>query len=271
MKVSFPIKQDYNITEKPYGTSRRKMFKIYKQGEKLYDIRLLHAVQSTSNWVNHSEYQQQIFSKKPRKVHIQKLFINKINGKTSESNMVLKNQSKNYTDIKEEFKTSNTAINAITDGNLSYTDTSDPCQTESMQGPKTIYNHTVDAFRMVENRKGFLHTNTINSDETLVNDQSNRFQQIIGVYCVRWRRAGDISENESKFIINSLEIVEAPLNIYCYLDEKMYVKVPMTLRIILRNTTNSTLLLKSCLKNADNFMFAGHSQVYIIIIIYHKV
>lgn len=57
------------------------------------------------------------------------------------------------------------------------------------------------------------------------------------------------------------EIVEAPLNIYCYLDEKMYVKVPMTLTITLKNSTNATIHLKSCLKNADNFMFAGNTQV----------
>lgn len=235
--------------------------KIYVLGDKLHDMRLLHAEQSSSNWVNHVEYQQQIISKKPRKYHLQKLSTNKIVEKpSSDSSMALKNQYTTVADAKEEFKTSISAINAITDGNLPFMGISDSPQTEIMQGPKTIYNHTIDAFKMVENRKGFLDTQTINLHETLP-DQSRRFRQIYGVYCIRWRRAGDISENESKFIINSIEIVEAPLNIYCYLDEKMYVKVPMTLRITLKNTTNSTLPLKSFLKNADNFMFAGHSQV----------
>lgn len=64
-----------------------------------------------------------------------------------------------------------------------------------------------------------------------------------------------------------IEIVQAPLNIYCYFDEKMYVKVPMTLNITLKNSTNATIHLKSYLKNADNFMFAGNTQVKMISII----
>lgn len=68
----------------------------------------------------------------------------------------------------------------------------------------------------------------------------------------------------------SLEIVDAPLNIYCYLDEKMYVKVPMTLTITLKNSSNATIHLKSFLKNADNFMFAGHTQVNLRLIYFRR-
>lgn len=68
-----------------------------------------------------------------------------------------------------------------------------------------------------------------------------------------------------KFSTILTEIVEAPLNIYCYFDEKMYVKVPMTLEITLKNSSNSTLHLKCFLKNADNFMFAGNTQVWTLV------
>lgn len=125
---------------------------------------------------------------------------------------------------------------------------------------KMIYNHTVDAFTMIEKSKGFLCANVLNVDNQLTSSIKPN-PQIVGVYCVRWRRAGEPFENESKLLVHCIEIVEAPLNLYCFLDEKMYVKVPMTLKITLRNVTNSTIHLKSCLKNADNFMFAGHSQV----------
>lgn len=57
------------------------------------------------------------------------------------------------------------------------------------------------------------------------------------------------------------EIVEPPLNIYCYLEDKMYVKVPMTLKITLKNPSRSTLRLKTYLKTSDNFIFAGNTQV----------
>ena len=57
------------------------------------------------------------------------------------------------------------------------------------------------------------------------------------------------------------EIVDAILNIYCHLDEKMYVKVPMTLTITVKNSSKRTLHLKCSLKNADNFMFSGNTHV----------
>lgn len=134
---------------------------------------------------------------------------------------------------------------------------------DSVHEQKMIYNHTVDAFTMIENSKGFLCANVLNVDNQMAASMKPN-QQIIGVYCIRWRRAGERFENESKLLVNCIEIIEAPLNLYCFLDEKMYVKVPMTLKITLRNMTNSTIHLKSCLKNADNFMFAGHSQVSLI-------
>lgn len=130
---------------------------------------------------------------------------------------------------------------------------------DSIHEQKMIYNHTVDAFAMIENSKGFLCATILSVDNQLASTKPN--QQIMGVYCIRWRRAGASVENESKLLVKCIEIIEAPLNLYCFLDEKMYVKVPMTLKITLRNMTNSTIHLKSCLKNADNFMFAGHSQV----------
>lgn len=139
---------------------------------------------------------------------------------------------------------------------------SDAAKTDdSVHEQKMIYNHTVDAFTMIENSKGFLGANVLNIDNHNQMTSAKSNQHIIGVYCVRWRRAGEPFENESKLLVNCIEIVEAPLNIYCFLDEKMYVKVPMTLKITLRNMTSSTIHLKSLLKNADNFMFAGHSQV----------
>lgn len=95
----------------------------------------------------------------------------------------------------------------------------------------------------------------------ILSSEDDELPLTLGVYCIQWRRVGENRQNETKLIIKCIEIVDAPLNLYCYMDEKMYVKCAMTLTIVLRNTTKSTLHLKSQLKNADNFMFAGHSQV----------
>lgn len=57
------------------------------------------------------------------------------------------------------------------------------------------------------------------------------------------------------------EVIDPPLNLYCYLDQRMYVRTPMTLRITLRNPTRRILHLQAILNNSDGFMFAGHRQV----------
>lgn len=163
----------------------------------------------------------------------------------------------------DDNKLQSSATNVINGMLITQEYESDATKTDDLvHEQKMVYNHAVDAFTMIENSKGFLCANVLNVDNNnQVTSVARSNQQIIGVYCIRWRRAGEPFENESKLLVNCIEIVEAPLNIYCFLDEKMYVKVPMTLKITLRNMTNSTIHLKSWLKNADNFMFAGHSQV----------
>lgn len=197
---------------------------------------LLNAEKTTLEWVDRTDYQKTASYLKP----LQK---NKSVAAKSSKNLSVVDVSMNI--FSDDFKT-----NSIENENQ------ENVQNDEIPEPKTIYNHTIDGFNMIESRKGFLNANTI----TLLSQ--SLLPQIMGIYCVRWRRSGQLSENESKFLIKSIEIVEAPLNIHCYLDETMYVKVPMTLIISLRNTTNSTLHLKTGLKNADNFMFAGHSQVF---------
>lgn len=67
---------------------------------------------------------------------------------------------------------------------------------------KFIYNNALEAFSLVENRKGFLNTNAINCAS--VGGTGATTQPHIGVYCIRWRRTGEIMENETKLIINSI-------------------------------------------------------------------
>lgn len=62
-------------------------------------------------------------------------------------------------------------------------------------------------------------------------------------------------------IYSFTEIIESPLNIHCYLDDKMYVKVPMTLKITLVNPTVKAMRLRTSMKNSENFMISGNTQV----------
>lgn len=260
--------QDFNITEKPYRKTRRKFGKLYTKGEKVCDIRLLHAEQATHEWIDRKEFQDRKIQRPSRKMPPHKIAENIAAKVSTDGILDLQSKIHSTTNIMEtslntsidDFKTQTIPINA-SNGNLSAQDFEPDTNKADgiIHDPKTIYNHTIDAFSMVEQTKGFLCANVINSHS--VSSTINQNRQIIGIYCVRWRRAGELFENETKLMVNSIDIVEAPLNLYCYMDEKMYVKVPMTLTITLRNTTNSIIHLKSYLKNADNFMFAGHSQV----------
>lgn len=160
--------------------------------------------------------------------------------------------------LTDDFKAPINATNMSSNENISNQENAFETGNAPIPSPKLIYQNAIDSFTMIGNRKGFLATNSINWTET-TSELNN--QSMMGIYCVRWRRTGAKAENETKLFVSSIEIVDAPLNLYCYFDEKMYVKVPMTLTISLKNSTNATIHLKSYLKNADNFMFAGHTQV----------
>lgn len=148
---------------------------------------------------------------------------------------------------------------------------------------KHVYNRTIDAFVLTDHCRGFLRDRALSECKS----QTSPSWPPWGVYCVRWRRSGDPNavENESKFVVNgigmisrrhgtrsgwyihiidcmiSAEVVDPPLNIYCYLDDRMYVKVPMTLTVAIRNPTRYAMHLRTCLKNSEHFMFSGNTQV----------
>lgn len=248
-RLHFSSPQNYNIIEKPYNKPRRVYGQTFAIGQKVTDVCLLHSEKTTQEWITKEDHQQQKTVKKPFARPL-KPSIN-IASNTSipdqQNSSMLLNSTLNNSFFESKMQWDQ-------DGTIP----SNTCNDISTLEPKTIYNNAIDAITLTGNRRGFLNTKAIN----LLNSvQQSSDQPIVGIYCVRWRRKGEKHENESKFVVNCVEIVEAPLNLYCYLDEKMYVKVPMTLTITLKNTTNTTIHLKSYLKNADNFMFAGHSQV----------
>lgn len=243
----------------------------------MQDVRLLHAEQTTQNWISRVDYQQQKNQKKvfgviryqrtplaeshtpPNTKGGQDAYQNNLLSKMTMTSSLASplNTSLNRS-LTDDFKAPVNATNLSSNENISNQENSAELANATIPGPKMIHHSAIDAFQMIGNRKGFLATNSVNLSGTTSDIDG---QSIMGVYCVRWRRNGERLENETKMIVNSMEIVDAPLNLYCYFDEKMYVKVPMTLTIMLKNTTNATIHLKSYLKNADNFMFAGHTQV----------
>uniref|UniRef100_A0A182Q4N5 Trafficking protein particle complex subunit 11 n=1 Tax=Anopheles farauti TaxID=69004 RepID=A0A182Q4N5_9DIPT len=133
---------------------------------------------------------------------------------------------------------------------------------------KTIYNRALDCVQLTNNeRNGFINAQYNRLDGGAGSGAST--WPIFGMYCVRWCRSRTPNVvNESKFIINGIEVIDPPLNLYCYIDQRMYVRLPMTLRITLKNPTRRILHLQAILNSSDSFMFAGHRQLNVSIFSY---
>lgn len=127
---------------------------------------------------------------------------------------------------------------------------------EGIKTTRLIYNKALEAVQGTGHCRGFIKKiYTLEGNPSAV--------PIFGVFCIRWRRANCKEENESKFVIRGLDIAEPPLNIYCTIEEKMFVKMPMAFKVVLKNPTTHVLHLIANLSisKTDNFICSGHKQV----------
>lgn len=62
------------------------------------------------------------------------------------------------------------------------------------------------------------------------------------------------------------EIVEPLLNLYCFVEEHLYVNEPLVYKITLRNAGTKILHLTATLNQSNSFMFSGHKQVSVLIV-----
>ncbi|XP_054735288.1 trafficking protein particle complex subunit 11 [Anastrepha obliqua] len=134
---------------------------------------------------------------------------------------------------------------------------------------RLVFNKAIEAIQATGHCRGFFKRIVTTEPEAPSTAQQHPH---FGVYCIRWRRSGHKDENESKFLIHGLEIDEPPLNIYCTIDEKMFVKMPMTYKVVLRNPTSNILHLVATLSIsiADNFICSGHKQLDVSIYAYSE-
>lgn len=218
------------MSEKPFNRHRRKYGQTYAKGEKVRDVRLLHANQTTQQWVGRAEFQQQkllksIFCQTPihakpadsvaltsaatsplasgkpvddsfRSNLLSKIPINStIVGSTS--SLVSPTSTPMNRSFNDDFKTMPLlATNVIGQENSD----NGTAANAVVQSPKIIYNNAIDAFTLIENRKGFLNTSAVNLATASSTTQIT--EPTMGIYCVRWRRTDDSAENETKLFVN---------------------------------------------------------------------
>ncbi|XP_033149774.1 trafficking protein particle complex subunit 11 [Drosophila busckii] len=245
---------DHNLVQSNYSFKRKKYSNKYCAGDQLENVIVLRTNATLQDWLT------------PRDMERTKLNDNKfISRLTPAPPAVLESISPAPNANKAQATKLPNTLTIINNNNLmsSSLQSEDGKLEESnnaLDAPKSmrvVFNKALEAVQATGHCRGF-----IKGAYTLaatVNASSPTF----GVFCIRWRRAGVKDENESKFIISGLHITEPPLNIYCTIEEKMFVKMPMAFKVVLKNPTPHVLHLIATLaiSNTDNFICSGHKQV----------
>lgn len=235
----------------------------YIKGDSIQDVKLLRPTNTTIDWLSLEDYKtskhKNIF-KNSRKSEI-KSNITQLNRSDEFNKNLLSKLPSNATIIGTNLMGSQTfnltsSIHSD-DGKvfktdeLSFPPKTEEGSTKSGLQTKIIYNRTKDFVHETSDGRGFFKK-IPNNSEVL---------PIFGIYCIKWRRSDCSEENESKFIIHGIEVIEPPLNLSCYIEEKMFVRTPMILKVTLKNSARKVINLIASLNNSDSFMFAGHKQV----------
>ena len=291
--------QDHNLVQSTYSFKRKKFTQTYRNRDKLEDIIVLRTNAASSDWSTAKDFERtksgdmpsELFSRSrhARKLsaiknlqrdavvgvasdivasaHMNKHLMSKI-----PNNMTIINNSAGSTNSLLAANNSMTASGSSFDEkfnsiSLEVTDGVDSAATQSASAralnTRVVFNKAIEAIQVTGHCRGFFKRIVTAEPETQATTTTIQQQPNFGVYCIRWRRSGHKEENESKFLIQGLEIEEPPLNIYCTIEEKMFVKMPMTYKVVLRNPTSNVLHLVATLSIsiADNFICSGHKQV----------
>ncbi|EAT46554.1 AAEL002260-PA, partial [Aedes aegypti] len=265
---------DHNIIEKPYKGQQRVAGTKLRPGTRFEDLRLLNSINCSRDWIMQGDYLnndvQLTFSRSRTPDHGAALqvpassnrvppddqFNRSLLAKLPTNATIIGSTNANLTNqLSLPLTSSSSSFNAASTG-------SSPQMEDfgkSLTKLKNIYNHTIDCVQLTNNeRNGFINAALCTVSPVVV--------LIFGVYCIRWCRSSSPNMiNEAKFVINGIEVIDPPLNIYCYLEEKMYVRVPMTLRVTLKNPTRRIIQLQALLNSSDSFMFSGHRQLNVTI------
>lgn len=274
-----------------YSFKRKKFTNSYGRGEKIEDVVVLRTNDTSDDWLSARDYernkandtqQKSIFTRlRNSRKHLSPSDSNVMQnisatqltkgsiGKTA-MNMTIINNTASTNALMMSSQNSNMSSSTISDdGKITIvTNNNNTDESVQVQAPKQalntrlIYNKTLDAIHATGHLRGFLRGSVLATDASTLQLQQNH-QLLFGFYCVKWRRIGSKEENESKFVIVGIPIVEPPLNVYCSIEEKMFVKMPITFKVVLKNPTAKVVHLIATLSISmtDNFICSGHKQV----------
>ncbi|XP_058981914.1 trafficking protein particle complex subunit 11 [Musca domestica] len=295
---------DHNLVQSTYSFKRKKFTNTYRRGEKLEDVIVLRTNDNTDEWLSIRDYERSKTNELHKSNIFHRLrssrkhanltdataipnaaanaaLTKSLMGKLANNMTIINNTASANAALMMTSQNSNMSSSTISDdgkmiattttiaGNVNATNNVDEVNqaaqapNKQSQNSRLIYNKTLDAIHATGHLRGFLKGSVLTSTP----QQAQQQQILFGFYCVKWRRSSSKEENESKFVIMGLPIVEPPLNVYCSMEEKMFVKMPITFKVVLKNPTSKVIHLIASLSISlsDNFICSGHKQLDISI------
>ncbi|CRL02076.1 CLUMA_CG015189, isoform A [Clunio marinus] len=237
---------DVNVDE--VSNQNEKFKEKVELGSTVENLLILRPKNTTNNWMTKETF------KKPVNDDATKIF----NIKSTEVQRKISN-------VKEVVKDAEDDPFALKskDHKLNYENCSEAC--------KKIINNTLDISELIPTddgkKKGFIKAKLNLLDEKSV-DPMKKF----GMYCIKWKKLDSEVVNESKFVIKGIDVREPLLNIYCAINNRVFVREFFTYKVTLKNPHASILNLIATFNtnSSDGFMFAGHRQVNVTILSYSQ-
>lgn len=249
--LDFYFISDHNISEKWRKNNEKIKAGQLSQGTRLEDVMILRPERCTNDWLSKSDY-------------LSKTSNEFVNRRRKISSTIQTSQPEvappTIENIGKNLLAGKIAVEDV--ASLSSTgSTRSKAEDKNILITKTIYNNAVDSLHPTQNyRNGFINQNATRSGIVAAGPIDSK-KIIFGYYCVRWKRVGSTNVNESKFVVAGVDVVDPPLNIYCYFEKEIYAKVPVNFKITLKNPTSRIINLLVTLNSAVNFMYAGHRVV----------
>ncbi|XP_068150036.1 LOW QUALITY PROTEIN: trafficking protein particle complex subunit 11 [Drosophila tropicalis] len=260
---------DHNLVQSNYSFKRKKYTNRYQTGDKLETVIVLRTNATLKNWITSRDLDQKTrkfqnsLASKFRKEEVDSTALTPPTAPPSASLSAYMSKSGLISKIPTTMNiiNNNTALSNVLQAASAVAKDEDSgeavaSQEAGLKSTRLIYNKAMEAIQATGHCRGF-----IKGVYSLEESPSNN--PIFGIFCIRWRRLNAKEENESKFTLSGLNIVEPALNIYCTIEEKMFVKMPMAFKVVLKNPTKHVLHLIATLSisSTDNFICSGHKQL----------
>lgn len=232
--------KDHNITEKPYSKQKKKLGVAYTKGQKLRDVKILHAHNSSAQWQSYVDYASGQANKRAllfqHRNSITRLLTS--DRPSIDLGVVPRREDKFKTNLLAKIPINSTIVGSTNmlnnQMNRSLTDQLDgggkPKATVStpVDGMNSSFHESISTGDLMAAtvlpssgtvRALVKHVHHKAIDAFILSDHCKGFLKenaiadgnitlggwpAFGVYCVRWRRSNGFEENETKFVIQGI-------------------------------------------------------------------